>query len=168
MDEIGYKLYYNNTFSDCPICLNVLQYAVVLPDCGHRFCYLCLKGLKTPRCALCRAPFILQNIDTKLLAYSEVPVTEEHEWLYKGIYGWWKYDLRTAEDIEEAYQKKSPIVDILVAGNIYTIDFENMIQIQKSDARRCRKIRRQKPSDNVSHKGIAGLHLTSRIASATP
>ncbi|CAO1410324.1 unnamed protein product [Diamesa tonsa] len=142
---------------ECPICLNVYQYPVVLPECGHIFCYLCVKGFKNPICALCRAPFELQNINTKDLTCSEVSLPDEHEWLYKGCNGWWKYDSRTAQEIEEAYQKKLSNVEVLVAGNLYNIDFEMMLQTQKNDPRRCRHIRRQKKSESYNTIGIAGL-----------
>lgn len=44
--------------------------------------------------------------------------------------GWWQYDERTSQDIEEAYQKKENTV-ILVAGHLYMVDFEgkNMLLI---------------------------------------
>lgn len=134
----------------------------MLPVCGHKFCYLCVKGFKNPICALCRAPFDLQNINTKDLTHSEVSLTE-HEWLYKGSNGWWKYDFRTAQEIEEAYQKKLLAVEILVAGNLYNIDFGIMHQFQKNDPIRCRQIRRQIKSERYNTLGIAGLRKESHL-----
>lgn len=143
--------------------MNVFQYPVVLPKCGHKFCYLCVKGFKDPICALCRAPFVLQNINTKDLSFSEESQTDEHEWLYRGAYGWWKYDFRTAQEIEEAYQNDLLTVEILIAGNIYNIVFESMLQIQKNDPRRFRQIRRQIKSESYNTIGIAGLRLENTL-----
>lgn len=30
---------------ECPICYQEFTYKTELPDCGHKFCFLCIKGL---------------------------------------------------------------------------------------------------------------------------
>lgn len=30
---------------ECPICYQEFAYKTELPDCGHKFCFLCIKGL---------------------------------------------------------------------------------------------------------------------------
>ena len=42
----------------CPICLQNFLMPIELPQCKHKFCFLCIKGvaLNTGKCALCRTP----------------------------------------------------------------------------------------------------------------
>ena len=42
----------------CPICLQNFLMPIELPQCKHKFCFLCIKGvaLNTGKCALCRNP----------------------------------------------------------------------------------------------------------------
>lgn len=39
---------------ECPICYQEFAYKTELPDCGHKFCFLCIKGLL-------HCSFFLQN-----------------------------------------------------------------------------------------------------------
>lgn len=45
--------------------------------------------------------------------------------------GWWRYERRHEDEIEEAYQCGARCVDMLIAGSLYRIDLENMRQYRK-------------------------------------
>lgn len=49
--------------------------------------------------------------------------------------GWWRYERRHEDDLEIAYRDGRESVDMLLAGNIYVIDFENMCQYRKDAGR---------------------------------
>lgn len=78
-----------------------------------------------------------------------------HVWYYQGHKGWWQYDERTCVEIEEAYARKDKSVDILIAGAIYVIDFEGMVQYQRNSNSRKRKIKRD--TIGAEKKGVAGM-----------
>uniref|UniRef100_A0A1B0CHT4 E3 ubiquitin-protein ligase n=1 Tax=Lutzomyia longipalpis TaxID=7200 RepID=A0A1B0CHT4_LUTLO len=82
---------------------------------------------------------------------------------------WWQYDVRTSQEIEEAYARKEKTCTILVAGYLYCVDFESMIQIRQDDPSRRRRVKRDLAS--VPKKGVAGLRIDSNnvvVTDATP
>ncbi len=50
-------------------------------------------------------------------------------WFYEGRNGWWEYDPRTGQDLETSYTKKEVTSEMLIAGFLYIIDFQNMLQV---------------------------------------
>ena len=50
------RIHYVTTIPDCVVCMQTCHHPVRL-QCGHIFCFLCLKGVaaRSHRCALCRA-----------------------------------------------------------------------------------------------------------------
>lgn len=153
---------------DCAICLQPFVQPIQLP-CSHTFCFLCAKGiaLQGQPCALCRAdiPVDLLTKPSKFQAKSSPALNDDsnadkHVWYYQGHKGWWQYDERTSAEIEEAYDRKDKSVDILIAGAIYIIDFEAMVQYQRNANSRKRKIKR----DTISalKKGVAGMALNEQ------
>lgn len=72
--------------------------------------------------------------------------------------GWWQYDERTNHDLETAYSSGRRIYEVLVAGFLYIIDFDRMIQHRKNDPNRRRRIKRDLAS--IPKKGVAGLKST--------
>lgn len=75
------------------------------------------------------------------------------------IPGWWQYDDRTSQDIEEAFLLKEKTSSILVAGCLYLVDFEAMTQLRQDDHSRRRRVKRDLGS--IQKKGVAGLRLDS-------
>uniref|UniRef100_A0A1B0AR42 E3 ubiquitin-protein ligase n=1 Tax=Glossina palpalis gambiensis TaxID=67801 RepID=A0A1B0AR42_9MUSC len=70
---------------------------------------------------------------------------------------WWQYDDRTSQDIEEAYKKGEKSCTILVAGYVYIVDLETMIQQRQNEPSRCRHVKRDLAT--IPKKGVAGLRI---------
>uniref|UniRef100_A0A182SAE2 E3 ubiquitin-protein ligase n=1 Tax=Anopheles maculatus TaxID=74869 RepID=A0A182SAE2_9DIPT len=153
---------------ECPVCLQTCVHPVRLP-CGHIFCFLCVKGVafKNLRCALCRCDIPLTYLDHPQLvngveeivraATSTVSDGNEYRWYYEGGHGWWQYDERTSQELEEAYLRGDKSCKILVAGFVYIVSFEHKCQIRQNDYSRIRRIKRDLVS--IPKKGVAGLRL---------
>lgn len=58
--------------------------------------------------------------------------------------GWWQYDERTCQEIEDAYKKSQKQCTILVAGNLYIVDFDQMLQKRQTDPSRKRQVKSKK------------------------
>lgn len=153
---------------DCAICLQSCVHPTVLP-CGHIFCYLCVKGLgQTARmCAMCRQQFpvsILENprLLRPLEESSESGFEDGYQWYYEGRNGWWQYDERTSQEIENAYKKGETSCEVSIAGRIYVIDLENMKQRQKFRELRVRQIKRDLVT--IPKKGVSGIRVSVRAS----
>ncbi|CAF0926336.1 unnamed protein product, partial [Didymodactylos carnosus] len=74
--------------------------------------------------------------------------------------GWWQYDQRANADIDAAFTNGQRKIDLLIAGFVYVIDFENMSQYRQNETQRRRRIK----YDLVTalKKGIGGLKLNDR------
>ena len=108
----------------------------------------------------------------------------QYKWFHSGAKGWWEYDERTADDIDRSFDvfisqkdKQTPnpkkkkknkkpstntttdiaMCEILIAGVMYIIDFDNMIQYRKGSPHKKRKIRREIKDQVIDCKGVAGL-----------
>lgn len=79
--------------------------------------------------------------------------------------GWWQYDERTSQDIEEAYRRPERFCTILVAGYVYVVDFEEMVQQRQNDPSRKRQVKRDLAT--TAKKGVAGLRLDGSTADPT-
>lgn len=150
---------------DCAICLQPFVQPIQLP-CSHTFCFLCAKGIALQRqpCALCRTviplDFLTKPGQFKSTHHSKASADASEEpdsyvWYYQGHKGWWQYDVRTSAEIEEAFNRKEKSIDILIAGAIYIIDFEAMVQYQRNMNSRKRKIKRDTIA--AQKKGVAGM-----------
>ena len=71
--------------------------------------------------------------------------------------GWWQYDERTCQEIEEAYKKEEKFCTILVAGYVYVVDFETMLQQRQNEPTRKRQVKRDLAT--TPKKGVAGLRF---------
>ncbi|XP_014368885.2 E3 ubiquitin-protein ligase RNF146-A isoform X1 [Papilio machaon] len=150
----------------CAVCLQKYDHPTKLP-CGHIFCFLCTKGiaLQNKTCAMCRNVIPNDYLNNPVLLShdknSEENRNQDYQWYYEGGNGWWKYDRRSNSYLEELYNKGEKEGSLLLAGNLYRIDFEKNIQIRVSDQTKTRKIRRDTPF--LPAKGIAGIIVSSSI-----
>jgi E3 ubiquitin-protein ligase RNF146 len=149
----------------CPVCFDTPLHPIKLP-CNHTYCFLCAKGLSETvlmgggACALCRQPisrdfFRHPQMNRPSCSPFVGGQIENECWFYEGKNGWWKFDERNNEDIEDMYSKGVPKADLLICGNMYVIDYQNYLQYRKDGCGRVRRIKRDNPS--VSVKGVAGL-----------
>ena len=76
---------------------------------------------------------------------------------YEGRNGWWLYDQRTNDEIDQAFRRGDRRVEILIVGHLYIIDFENMHQYRLNDTQRRRRIKYDLIS--APKKGVGGLKL---------
>ena len=115
-------------------------------------------------CAICRQsiadedilrPSLLTNLTAD--RNDNVATTTTSKWFYEGSNGWWQYDDRTNAELENAYQSKEKTHKIMVAGNLYNCDFEQMLQIRSHNPSIFRRIKRD--SATADKKGIAGIKL---------
>jgi len=152
---------------ECSVCLQPFINPVKLP-CGHSFCFLCVKGVAnvSHNCALCRKPFPRELIDKPNVLALELRDDESisstnsnlrHVWYYEGRNGWWMYDQRTNDEIDQAFRRGDRRLEILIVGHLYIIDFENMHQYRLNDTQRRRRIKYDLMS--APKKGVGGLKL---------
>ncbi|XP_044255907.1 E3 ubiquitin-protein ligase rnf146-like [Tribolium madens] len=146
---------------ECAVCLQNCVHPAQLP-CGHIFCFLCVKGIanQSKKCAMCRQEIPKDFIEQPNLL--EKPYQKEtegfdggYQWFYEGKNGWWQYDERTSKEIEAAYKRGEQTSELLIAGFLYIIDLENMLQLRRNEPGRRRKIKRDFAT--IPKKGIAGL-----------
>ena len=111
------------------------------------------------KCPLCRSDVPANFFDDANILSSENVNIATFEgtfhWYYEGRNGWWLFDARASEEIEEEFQNKSAQCEVMIAGFIYIIDFTNMVQYRKDTPSRKRQIKRDQAESKT--KGIAGL-----------
>lgn len=151
---------------ECSVCLQTCIHPVQLP-CSHIFCYLCVKGVahRSKRCALCRMEIPLDFFNNPILINKDELLNtrafdECYQWFYEGRNGWWQYDDRTSTELEEKHKKGEKIFELLIAGFLYVIDFDNMIQYRRNDNTRKRRVKRDLVT-MPGKKGVAGLIVPS-------
>nr|XP_045617144.1 E3 ubiquitin-protein ligase RNF146-B-like [Procambarus clarkii] len=152
---------------ECAVCLQKCVHPVRLP-CSHIFCFLCVKGVanQSKRCAMCRQEIPADFLDHPTLLSSIEVEKEEvlpggYQWFYEGRNGWWQYDERTSYELEAAYGSGQRACEVLVAGFLYIIDFDRMVQLRRNDPSRRRRIKRDLSS--IPKKGVAGIKLPSQL-----
>lgn len=153
---------------ECAVCLQGCVHPVELP-CGHIFCFLCVKGVanQSKRCAMCRKELPSGYLERPHLVNTsdlERPRAYEdgQQWFYEGHNGWWQYDERTSSELEMAYKRHERTCELLIAGFLYVVDFECMIQLRRNDPSRRRRIKRDLAT--IPKKGIAGLRLPEAVS----
>ncbi len=80
-----------------------------------------------------------------------------HVWFYEGHNGWWQYDERTSAELEAKHSSGAKACEVLVAGYVYRIDLEEMVQSRRDEPARKRRIKRDRA--DVDKKGIAGIRI---------
>jgi len=158
------------TYDECAVCLDQPVHPVTLP-CSHIFCYLCAKGLtrqagNLATCSLCRNSIPEGYLESAhVLAKASLDLDDSlpleageaqgWQWFYEGRNGWWKFEERNNEELEENYSLGQKIFETMICGNLYIIDFQTMEQCQKGFPNRKRKIKRDLKTSSC--KGVAGL-----------
>lgn len=69
--------------------------------------------------------------------------------------GWWQYDERTSRELEASYKGGIRTCELLIAGFLYTADFDSMVQMRRNEPHRRRRIKRDLAT--IPHKGVAGI-----------
>ena len=59
--------------------------------------------------------------------------------------------------IEHYHKKGDKHCELLIAGFLYSIDLENMLQCRRNEPHRKRQIKRDLPTNVTDKKGIAGI-----------
>ena len=171
---------------ECAVCLQNCVHPVKL-NCHHIFCFLCVKGVTTQgkRCPMCRREISPGYLDKPNLVTSTAQNTlytekvnisndDSFSWFYEGRNGWWEYEERAATELEVAYKKAIDTgneqnsnlkfdcgkSELLIAGILYVIDFEQMVQFRKHAPQKQRKIKRDKLQNVSDYKGVAGLRIS--------
>lgn len=147
---------------ECAVCLQPCVHPAQLP-CGHIFCYLCVKGFanQNKRCAMCRQEIPRDFVEQPNLLQRPDPLEVSegfdggYQWFYEGRNGWWQYDERTSKELENSYKKGEKSVELLIAGFLYIVDLENMLQMRRNDPSRRRQVKRD--FGTIPKKGVAGI-----------
>jgi E3 ubiquitin-protein ligase RNF146 len=86
-------------------------------------------------------------------------VVNNNQWFYEGHNGWWKFEARNNEELENAFQRDGTtnIVEILICGRIYIMNLTNMEQYRKDGSGKKRRLKRD--AVFAQCKGVAGLVL---------
>ncbi|KAJ8971329.1 hypothetical protein NQ317_012296 [Molorchus minor] len=150
---------------ECAVCLQICVHPAQLP-CGHIFCYLCVKGFanQNKKCAMCRQEIPRDFIEQPHLLPSPSVIDGAqgfdggYQWFYEGRNGWWQYDERTSKELEVSYKSGEKTCELLIAGFLYIVDLENMLQLRRNDPSRRRRIKRDFAT--VPKKGVAGLRTS--------
>jgi len=146
--------------AECLFCYNPMTLPYTL-DCGHTFCYLCLKQMMlsgcTQRCPVCRRDIDEEMVE-KAVSNTTIP-TEGLVWLYetRDGRGWWFYDKETSDTMEKAWNDGNN-VEIRILGMSCEIDFEEMVQTSSNNTR---NIIRVDDVDKGKIKGIAGVRFNA-------
>merc|ERR1712038_593571 len=87
---------------------------------------------------------------------SETSALDDVRWYYEGRNGWWQYDDRTSSELETFHGRGDSNCELLIAGFLYIINFEQMLQYRRFDPSRRRRVLRDRVCA-IPRKGIAGI-----------
>jgi E3 ubiquitin-protein ligase RNF146 len=85
---------------------------------------------------------------------------DKNRWYYESNNnGWWEFDCRTSDIIEDAFRQEDPTVSFPIGSRTYEINFEAKRQYQQDDASKKRTITRSTRRDIKNLRGVAGIPL---------
>lgn len=161
----------------CCICLHISSLPLELSNCGHSFCFQCIKELKynNPgafKCPLCRANIADDVLHVKMDDPKKAVerFIGKATWIYqsKDFQGWWMYEYYMNRKIEQLYQEDSQKSDnhFKLGVRSYTIDFVNKEQ-RDTQHQRHRKVQRldnfqQTDIDTWKIRGIGGVYFNDK------
>ena len=113
-------------------------------------------------CSLCRKEIPADYLDRSLVLEaaqadidSNAEGSQEWAWFYRGGAGWWRFEERNNQELEEAFEAGEHSVEMMICGQLYVMDLAKNEQYPKNVPTRKRKIKRDvKTSES---KGVAGL-----------
>jgi len=166
------------TYDECSVCLDPPVHPVTLP-CSHIFCYLCAKGLvradtSSASCSLCRQAIpdgylessqVLSKASQDLNDTPPLQAEDGWQWFYEGRNGWWRFEKRNNDELEENLRNGKQEFETMICGNLYILDLVQFQQYQKDRPQRKRKIKRDLKSAQC--KGVAGLGKRSWAQATT-
>ena len=124
-----------------------------------------MKGVanQSKRCALCRQEIPIDFLNNPSLVRrqdlrKDTGFEDGFQWYYEGRNGWWQYDQRTSNELEDRLKRDIKAFEILIAGFLYVIDLETMVQVRRNDPTRRRRIKRDLAT--IPKKGVAGLKFS--------
>lgn len=118
---------------------------------------------------MCRQDVDLKYFDNPEIVHFETMTSEDeghketpedadkYQWYYEGRNGWWQYEELSSAELENAHRDGKRSCELLIAGFLYFVDFENMVQFRKSEPGRRRRIKRDVV--DAEKKGVAGLRF---------
>ena len=113
-------------------------------------------------CSLCRKEIPADYLDRSVVLEaaqadidSKAEDSQDWAWFYRGRRGWWMFEERNNEELEEAFRSGQQRMDMMICGHLYVIDFVRSEQYQKNMPTRKRQIKRDLKSSD--HEGVAGL-----------
>ena len=113
-------------------------------------------------CSLCRKEIPADYLDRSGVLEaaqadidSQAEASQDWAWFYRGRRGWWMFEERNNEELEEAFRSGQQRMDMMICGHLYVIDFVRSEQYQKNMPTRKRQIKRDLKSSD--HEGVAGL-----------
>jgi len=85
---------------------------------------------------------------------------DKNRWYYESNNnGWWEFDGRTSDIIEDAFRQEEPTVSFPIGSRTYEINFEAKRQYQQDDKSKKRTITRSTRRDIQNLRGVAGIPL---------
>ncbi|CAG5111644.1 Oidioi.mRNA.OKI2018_I69.chr2.g5925.t1.cds [Oikopleura dioica] len=144
---------------NCQMCKENLILPLQLP-CKHMFCFLCAKG-QGSSCFICKMSFD-KNLIEKPPSMDAVREGNKDKirWYYESNNnGWWEFDPRTSDKIEDAFRQSQATVDFPIGQRTYEINFEAKRQYQQNDTGKKRKVTRSSRRDIQNLRGVAGVPL---------
>ena len=69
------------------------------------------------------------SIEHSPMSSSEESPLDDVRWYYEGRNGWWQYDDRTSGELETFHAGGDVKCELLIAGFLYIIDFEQVRQL---------------------------------------
>ncbi|ULT82397.1 hypothetical protein L3Y34_011983 [Caenorhabditis briggsae] len=178
MTSISVVLLTSNIQTDsmCGICLCEQMIPTRIDDCGHSFCFLCLKSVPVRKCRY--------DVDIRLECTPEMaaevfsdikrqedntfgstifkiknPGNRKFFWIYEARgSGWYRYDPRTELVLEDCYRKNKKSCEVEICGKKFTIDIGKKTQTRGELHSEKRCIQRIETEDIYRYnvKGIAG------------
>lgn len=144
---------------NCVICKQLASWPVT-EECGHVFCFACLKKnmWSLTKCPVCKEELTYESLAEANEQLLDVELDSQRRivWAYSNRSGdaWWCYRKDISDELEELYAeyvqrqsagngpRASPCPEITISGNQYCANFSLMQQMNKHDMSKNRGMKR--------------------------